>query len=229
MLVVIDPGHGGQNPGAVHGGVMEKDINLLLAWEVAEGLSEYRVALTRKEDTTVSLVERVKMANDGKAALFLSLHSNAGGGHGFESFVHPGAMEITRRYREVIHGRVMEALKPYGIRDRGKKEANFYVLRETKCPAILLESLFLDNPRERELLVQRSFRSLLAAAIVSGVKEALGPPVAGRPREIHTVQVGAFWNRAGAEVYVARAREKGFKDAFIVTRTVPTGALYPLE
>jgi N-acetylmuramoyl-L-alanine amidase len=218
MLVVLDPGHGGRNPGAVAGGVKEKDINLLLAREVASNLRGCRVVLTREEDVTVSLKERVQVANKGQADLFLSLHSNAGGGHGFESFVYPRAMSVTRRYRELIHGRVMEALRPYGLRDRGMKEANFHVLRETRCPAVLLESLFLDHSRERELLVREEFRRELGAAVAAGVRAALGLP---ESRVLYTVQVGAFWNRGGAEDCLARAREAGFGDAFIVTRPLP--------
>ncbi len=227
MVVVIDPGHGGVNPGAVHGGVREKDINRLLAQEVKAGLKDsFKVVLTRIGDETVSLAERVRVASTHKASFFLSLHSNAGGGHGFESFVHPTASELSRKYQSIIHEAIMEALKGYNIRDRGKKEANFYVLRETKMPALLVESLFLDNERERQLLLQASFRTVLAGAIIRGVKQALKgetPPqeVQREPRLMHTVQVGAFLNRSGAEIYLARAREKGFKDAFIVTRSVP--------
>lgn len=220
MLIVIDPGHGGLNPGAVHGGVREKDINLLLARQLANLLPEYPVLLTRREDVTTPLATRVKVANDEDTALFVSLHSNAGGGHGFESFVHPRAGEEARRCRSVIHDGVMTALRPYSIRDRGKKEANFYVLRETRAPALLLESLFLDNPRERGLLQQGDFRTVLAQSMAAGIREALGP-VDVPPREIHTVQVGAYWNRAGAEACLAQARQRGFHDAFIVTRPGP--------
>jgi N-acetylmuramoyl-L-alanine amidase len=68
MLIIIDPGHGGQNPGAVHGGVKEKDINLLLARQVAAFLPEYQVLLTRQEDVTTPLAQRVKVANDRETA-----------------------------------------------------------------------------------------------------------------------------------------------------------------
>ncbi len=224
MLIIIDPGHGGQNPGAVHGGVKEKDINLLLARQVAAFLPEFQVLLTRREDVTTPLAQRVKMANDREATLFVSLHSNAGGGHGFESFVHPRAGEKARQVRSIMHDAVMAALKPYSIRDRGKKEANFYVLRETKAPALLLESLFLDNPRERGLLQQGDFRTQLAKSIAGGIRKALGPVEAPR-REIYTVQVGAYWNREGAEACQAQARLKGFHDAFIVARWVPGSSI----
>jgi N-acetylmuramoyl-L-alanine amidase len=221
MLIIIDPGHGGQNPGAVHGGVKEKDINLLLARQVAAFLPEYQVILTRQEDVTTSLAQRVKVANDRETALFISLHSNAGGGHGFESFVHPRAGEHARKFRSIIHDAVMATLRPYSIRDRGQKEANFYVLRETRAPALLLESLFLDNPRERGLMQQGDFRTQLAQSIAGGIREALRPVEAPR-REIHTVQVGAYWSREGALACQAQARLKGFHDAFIVTRRVPS-------
>ena len=220
MLIVIDPGHGGQSPGAVHGGVKEKDINLSLALMVAERLeSNYEVFLNREKDKKVTLKERVKVANEKKADLFLSLHSNAGGGHGFESYVHPGAPKSTQKIRKDIHTTIMEFLKGYSIRDRGEKTANFYVLRETTSPAILIESLFLDNERERKLLSEEEFLLDLSRAIAAGVEKAL-PHSSTFPKKIHTVQVGAFMERKGAEIYLARAREKGFKDAFIVSRNI---------
>lgn len=225
MLIVIDPGHGGQNPGAVHGGVMEKDINLSLSLMVAEKLRKnFEVFLVREEDKNVSLEERVKVANERKAALFLSLHSNAGGGHGFESFIHPVTPKKTQEIRKDIHETIMNTLQNYAIRDRGKKTANFYVLRETKCPAVLLESLFLDNERERKLLSDKNFLLDLSKAIAAGVEKAL-PPTSASPKKriIHTVQIGAFFEKKGAETYMAKAREKGFKDAFVLSREVAAG------
>lgn len=174
--VVIDPGHGGKDPGAVGLGLQEKEVVLHLAQHVRRALGGYEVdvLLTREADEWVSLDERARRANEADADLFVSLHCNAGGGQGFESYVHPAAPERTRAIREVLHRRVMAFLASYGIRDRGQKEANFAVLRKTKMPAVLLENLFLDHPRENALLREEAFRKDLAQAIAAGIAQALG-------------------------------------------------------
>nr|WP_256205582.1 N-acetylmuramoyl-L-alanine amidase [Calditerricola satsumensis] len=174
--VVIDPGHGGKDPGAVGLGLQEKEVVLHLAQHVRRALGGYEVdvLLTRETDEWVSLDERARRANEADADLFVSLHCNAGGGQGFESYVHPAAPERTRAIREVLHRRVMAFLASYGIRDRGQKEANFAVLRKTKMPAVLLENLFLDHPRENALLREEAFRKDLAQAIAAGIAQALG-------------------------------------------------------
>ncbi len=215
MVIVIDPGHGGRQPGAVSGGTKEKDIALALSLDVADKLSPHEVILTREYDSSVSLAERIEIANEEQAACFISLHHNAGGGHGFESYLAPTAGKEAQRYRDIIHARIMETLQDYNIRDRGKKVANFFVLRRAKVPAILLECLFLDNERERGLLLQKNFRLTLAAAIATGIKKALSLTSLPTEKGFFTVQIGAFRERENAEAVLAQAQDKGFRQSFI--------------
>ena len=90
--IFIDPGHGGTDPGAVGNGLQEKNLTLSIATQIRDMLvSEYEnveVRMSRTGDTTLSLTERTNMANSWGADYFLSVHINAGGGTGFESFIH---------------------------------------------------------------------------------------------------------------------------------------------
>ncbi|RDV84305.1 N-acetylmuramoyl-L-alanine amidase [Ammonifex thiophilus] len=170
MRIVIDPGHGGSDPGAVCGNLREADLTLKLAKLMVEKVAPpATIILTRREDQDVSLSERVRIANYHNADLFLSLHFNAGGGRGFESYVYPSAPPLTRYYRQILHAAATGFLLPQGTRDRGGKEAPFYVLRYTRMPAVLLECLFLDHPEDARLLSQDGFLEALATAIAQGI------------------------------------------------------------
>ncbi|MHB1044327.1 MAG: N-acetylmuramoyl-L-alanine amidase [Eubacteriales bacterium] len=183
--MVLDPGHGGKDPGAVGNGLLEKDINLDLARRVAVKLStrEVEVTLTRSADIDLELSERADIANNLLADYFCSLHINAGGGTGFESYIHTNAASDTQNLRNIIHDKVAGFYNNAGFPDRGKKSANFAVLRETDMPAVLLENLFIDYSKDAAKLIDSSFLDGLAGAIASGLTEALTipekPPIEG--------------------------------------------------
>jgi len=227
-VVVLDPGHGGYDPGAVAYGLEEKTLNLKLALEVAESLSGIKVLLTRDRDVFVSLADRVALSRRAGPDLFLSLHANAGGGRGFESFISSSLPAGHRAFllQKALHGEVMEALKPFEIIDRGLKRAAFYVLRHNPHPAVLIESLFIDNEREAGLWRDNRFTGSLVKGVVKGIYTALGVSVKeDKVREIdpglkglknlYTVQVGAFSYIENARQRLSEAREAGFSDAYI--------------
>lgn len=174
-IVVLDPGHGGRDPGAVANGLREKDLNLMLAHKVAGRLEGVKVLLTRESDIYVSLKDRVTLSNRAEADLFVSLHANAGGGHGFESFIYQGLGngDPAVRFQDIIHRSVIRILSRWEIRDRGMKDAAFYVLRYNRVPAVLLESLFIDNKREADLWREPPFVEALAGSIAGGIYESL--------------------------------------------------------
>jgi len=176
-IIVIDPGHGGEDPGAVSGPYREKSFNLQVAGAVAGYINERYTAsvhLTRISDITAGLAERAGYANELKANLFVSLHTNAGGGTGFESYVYTGAGGGTRVYRDRLHDYVAGFCASHGIRDRGKKEANFFVLRETNMSAVLLENLFIDNNNDLTFLTKPDFTQRLGKSIGEGIAQTLG-------------------------------------------------------
>jgi N-acetylmuramoyl-L-alanine amidase len=176
--IIIDPGHGGKDTGAVGFGLQEKEVVLNIAKRMNDHFGQYdvTVSLTRWDDRFLELNERAAFANKRNCDLFISIHNNSASGSasGFESFIHPNAASVTARYQGIVHDRVMEYLKQHNINDRGKKRANFAVLRETSMPAILLENLFISNEKENKLLRDDHFVDGLAKAIVEGVANALG-------------------------------------------------------
>lgn len=176
--IFIDPGHGGKDSGAVDNGLKEKDIVLYIALRMKYILQdEYtnaQVKLSREKDVFVDLSERARMANAWGANYFVSIHVNAGGGTGFESYVHSSRPTTAVAYQNVMHQAIMAAIAGHGVRDRGKKAANFAVLRETRMPAILTENLFIDNAGDARLLKDPEFLGVIAQAHVIGLERALG-------------------------------------------------------
>ncbi len=176
MLIVLDLGHGGRDPGAVGSGLQEKDVVLTLGLQVLSFLGEYevRVIPTRTGDVYVSLEERVELANKNGADFFCSLHVNAGGGSGFESFIHPDASQKTQMIAAALHREVAAFYIQRGFPDRGLKRADLAVLRKTRMPAVLLENFFIDNPRDAACLADKACLRELARAIAGGMARVLG-------------------------------------------------------
>lgn len=171
---MLDPGHGGKDPGAVGNGLQEKDLTLKIALKIKDMLTAYedvRVNMTRNQDVTLSLKQRTDAANAWGADYLMSIHINAGGGTGFESFIYTGSSGITVANQNVIHGKIMEQLN---VRDRGKKSGNLHMLRESKMPAILTECLFIDTKSDAGKLKDESFLDKVALGHVNGLVAAYG-------------------------------------------------------
>jgi N-acetylmuramoyl-L-alanine amidase len=171
VLVIIDPGHGGKDPGAIGlQGLREKDVILPISQEVARILESQgvQVIMTRKSDYFVSLEGRTDMANRVGADLFVSIHANSMGKgrpdvSGFEIYYYGN-----RGLSDAIHRNVTRSVN---IRDRGVKRARFYVLRHSRMPATLVEVGFLTGYEDSVKLQNASFRSQMAQAIARGVLE----------------------------------------------------------
>lgn len=169
--VVIDPGHGGRDSGARGQRLLEKDVNLDVARQVAVKLVQIgaQTMLTRDSDVYVDLYDRPELANRISADLFVSIHCNAmprrNTGHGTETFYHHDRSQCLGA---VIHGELMRAL---GRKDRGLKWANFCVIRESEMPAVLVELMFLNSDVEEALLERPEVRAAAADAIVEGLRQ----------------------------------------------------------
>ncbi|HYD90668.1 MAG TPA: N-acetylmuramoyl-L-alanine amidase [Flavobacterium sp.] len=223
MLIAIDAGHGGKDPGAIGFGINEKDITLKLTKLVEKELLnryEVNVLQIRKADETIELSDRDDIADKAKADFYLSLHTNAAvnkTAKGFESFRHTNAGEKTKAIHSILHKQVMKYLSACGVVDRGIKSANFSVLRETEMPAVLLENLFISNPEDNTKLKDNLFLTGLAQAIATGLAEALKlkrkePVIVDK---IYKVQVGAFSNRAFAEKLAKDLKAKGYSPLIV--------------
>ncbi|MEM0980473.1 MAG: N-acetylmuramoyl-L-alanine amidase, partial [Cyanobacteria bacterium P01_H01_bin.58] len=177
LLVVIDPGHGGRDPGAVGiGGLQEKNVIFPMSLRVAEILRSQgvQVVLTRTDDRTLGLESRVDIANQVNASVFLSIHANAislsrPDVNGVETYY---ASNAGRGLASIIHANVLPAS---GMRDRGVKEARFYVLRHTDMPAALLEVGFVTGVEDVPKLRDPNWREQMSQAIARGILQYLEP------------------------------------------------------
>lgn len=189
MRIVLDPGHGGLDPGAVGNGLQEKrltwDIANLVKQKMANVNAEVIIVQPSSLNPNSTARDEVNIppaeANRLKADFFLSIHINAGGGTGFESFVHTTAKGArSDQIREKLHNQIMAYLSKHKIVDRGKKYANFGVLRMTNMPAVLIECLFIDNPAGAEKLKDFNFLNGLANEIAYGLIVALSLKARGK-------------------------------------------------
>ncbi|MFD2211708.1 N-acetylmuramoyl-L-alanine amidase [Virgibacillus halophilus] len=175
MKLFIDPGHGGSDAGAQGYGLKEKDLTLAISKKLAAILEkEYDclVKLSRTKDEYLSLDERTNMANSWKADYLLSVHINAGGGSGFESYIYNGSYAgkaQTEKLRSIIHE---EVVKQTGFSNRGKKEDNFHMVRESAMPAVLTENGFIDFADDANKLKSAAFQEKIARGHAAGLAKA---------------------------------------------------------
>ena len=170
----LDPGHGGSDPGAVGNGLKEKDLTLKLAKKVEALLKDYQdvqTKMSRTGDTYPSLSDRTSEANSWGADYFMSFHINAGGGTGYEDFVFTGSSKSIA-YQNIIHAEIIKKIGK--MKNRGKKQANYQVLRNTNMPSILTECGFIDSASDAVLLKQDEFLDGLAQGHVNGLVKAFG-------------------------------------------------------
>ncbi|MDJ0661700.1 MAG: N-acetylmuramoyl-L-alanine amidase [Crocosphaera sp.] len=173
--VVIDPGHGGRDPGAIGlRGLQEKRVVLSISAEVARILKQrgFRVVLTRSGDSFVSLRGRVQRAENSNAKVFVSIHANAVGGNqsqvnGMETYYFSSGYGLAL----TIHRNILRGVSV--SRNRGLKKARFYVLRKTSMPAALVEVGFVTGRTDNRNLSSASYRKKMAEAIANGITEYL--------------------------------------------------------
>jgi N-acetylmuramoyl-L-alanine amidase len=161
LKILIDPGHGGSDPGAVAGIVTEKDVNLALAKETKDILLKFQdvdVQLTRDTDINMTLAERVGISASWKPDLFISIHCNAGGGTGMESYIRKNPIDDEVKIQQALHTQVMKFNVTKDVVDRGMKREDYYVLVNNPQPSILFEVLFVDTPKDQVLLMDTNYR-----------------------------------------------------------------------
>jgi N-acetylmuramoyl-L-alanine amidase len=171
-LVVIDPGHGGKDPGAVGvNSIQEKHIVLAISQQVARILEQQgiQVRMTRDSDYFVSLPERSAMANRMNADIFVSIHANSAGASkpqvsGYETYY----FQNGRALADTIHRNVIRRVD---VRDRRVKQARFYVLRASNMPSVLLETGFVTGVEDASKLSNPNFQRQMAEAIAAGIVE----------------------------------------------------------
>ena len=178
-LIVIDPGHGGTDPGSKSvTGKYEKDLNFSVSNILSEGLKDkgYNVLLTRDTDVFVDLYERARIANDSNADIFVSIHGNSIGGNssinGIEVYYWPAnKSEIKEEDQYPLAKSIFdEMMKATGAVSRGVKTNSYVVVRETKMPAVLIETGFISNPHEASLLYTEEYQNKIVEGIIKGIE-----------------------------------------------------------
>ncbi|MGG4440675.1 N-acetylmuramoyl-L-alanine amidase family protein [Brevibacillus fortis] len=171
-LIVVDAGHGGKDPGTSSAAdKREKDFTLAVANKVVALLKQYpefQVVPVRTTDVFYELSERVAIANDLEADLFLSIHANSfpkPTAAGTETFYYN---ENSKVFAQVVHKHLQGATQ---FPDRGVKSSGFYVIKNTKMPAALTETGFLSNPQESAQLMNPAFQDKIAKAMVAAIRE----------------------------------------------------------
>ena len=178
-IVVIDPGHGGIDSGAIGvNNIYEKDVVLKITQEILnlnKSLldNELDIYLTRYNDTLISLSDRSRLAKSLKADVFVSLHCNASHNtsRGIEVYVHNSESSNSKAAIAFGFSILNESTKKLGFKKRGVKFANFQVLRKTisYCPAVLVEMGFLTNTDEADYFLEAKNIKAMALAVVMGI------------------------------------------------------------
>ncbi|OBQ13188.1 N-acetylmuramoyl-L-alanine amidase [Anabaena sp. AL09] len=174
IVVIIDPGHGGKDSGAIGiGGVLEKDVILPISKRITEVLERngIQVIMTRDSDYFVTLPGRVTMAERANADVFVSIHANSAGANrpevsGLETYHYDSGLRLA----QIVHSKILQSLN---VRDRKVRKARFYVLRKTSMPAILVETGFLTGRDDVAKLRTSAYQNQMADAIAQGILQYL--------------------------------------------------------
>ena len=226
VKIHLDAGHGGHDGGASANGIKEKDIVLTIVKKMKSKLNEYQdvqLNFTRETDVFLSLSERTKKANNWNADCFVSVHVNSAtdsSARGYEDYRYSGAGSSTIAFQNVMHQEIMKQIGGSISRNRGKKTANFHVLRESKMKSILTENLFISNLADANLLKSDSFLDKISQGHVNGLvsfyglkKKADSPPPKEEPNDekLFRVQVGAYEDRKNCDEMEKVLIKDGFK------------------
>ena len=224
QTVVLDPGHGGSDPGGVGCGLQEEDIVLDVSLRAAtllraEGIT---VAMTRTDDRFIELSARSSFANSRGATRFVSVHSNANAGTpatGTETFVYTSASSASRNLGQEVQD---DLIATWGLRNRGLKTANFSVLRRTSMPAALAELAFINRcDPDAALLGSNAERGRIAASLARSILASLGrtgpsdpppgvdPPATGRIIGVSFEDVGVGLEDTSNRISGATVRVNG--------------------
>lgn len=185
-VIVIDPGHGGADPGAQNSGLKEKDINLDISLRLRKVLDSKgcKVILTREEDTDffrpgfyegrmakrAELNQRINLASENNADLFISVHTNSfpqRNTYGMETYYHLKSA-TGKALAELIQEQLIQ-LQPDN--KRKAKAGDYYLINQSKMPAVIVEVGFISNSRERKLLLSEDYRDQIAEAIGTGIDQ----------------------------------------------------------
>lgn len=213
--IMVDAGHGGEDPGAVHGNRKEKDDNLRLAMAVGRDLRNqgFDVVYTRTTDVYQTPFEKAQQANQSGADYFISLHRNSSPTPNQYSGVESLIYDKSGAKLEMAEN-INSNLADVGCNNLGVKERpGLVVLRRTQMPAVLVEAGFINNDEDNQLFDSK-FEEL-AQAIADGVAGTLNDQTAMEASVYYRVQVGVYRVRQNADNMLYQLLEQGYP-AFII-------------
>ena len=175
-LIVIDAGHGDEDPGSSISNVDEKDLNLQIALKLKSALEEegYEVMMTRSDDTYLTLTERAEFANEVEADLFISIHQNSNIDDSTVSGIEVYYNESTKTESDEVLAQFIqtELVETTGARDRGIRAYDeLVVTRKTEMPACLVELGYMTNKSELSLLQSDAYQYKLVTGMVNGINQ----------------------------------------------------------
>lgn len=198
QVVVLDPGHGGEDEGCAREGIEEKKINLSIAYLVKNKLINmgYKVIMTREDDTYTTVESRVEMAGNYSADVFVSIHQNISeeeGVNGMETWYDDNdEQRNSKRLAQLVQ---QETLRTTEASERElKNDTSLYVTANTTMPACLIETGFMSNAEERARLMTDEYQEQIAEGITQGIDLYFNPKTMyltfdDGPTEENTVRV----------------------------------------
>ena len=207
--VFIGVGHGGKDSGAV-GYLVEKEVNLIEALACRDFLEAHgvQVLMSRTSDKDDSLNDEIKECNAFSPDLAISVHNNAGGGDGFECFYHykGGTSKTLAENIEAEVKAIGQNLRGCKIRLNSSGTDYYGLIRETACPAIIVEGCFVDNEADVQIADSVEEQKAFGAAYAKGILKTLGISIKEKPEQLkpssnakYYVQVGAYASKENAE------------------------------
>lgn len=207
-LVCIDPGHGINTPGKrtpvipeLGRSIKEYEFNKAVAYYLNQELQrcKLKTMYATLNDNDTPLATRTTRANQANADIYVSIHYNAGGGSGVETYHYPGSTN-GRRLAQCIHEFVIKGTPQ---KNRGIKTANFYVLRNTRMPAVLVEYGFMDDPglKEARLMLNKAFQQECARETAQGICKYFGVPYVGTSSPPNPIMYDIYLNDEPKDIY----------------------------
>jgi len=203
LVLLIDAGHGGKDPGNLHqtdGLKDEKDLNLEMALKFGSYIDEYlghkvKIIYTRTTDVFVSLTERAEMANNSNVDYFISIHCNASENpsvQGTETHIHTTTSLTSSKLGHAVQAQFRDRAGRHsrGVKMKSDRQGNLQVLKDTKMPAILIETGFMTNPVEEAYLNSVKGQDLIASAVFRAfrdfikAKHSIEMRVPNKPEEV---------------------------------------------
>ena len=210
---------GGSDPGAVANNTKEKDLNLSIALACKDMLAKHGVSvkMSRSKDENDAISEEIAECNAYSPDLAIDIHNNAGGGDGGEVFYHHGGGKGKTLAENILAEIVKVGQNSRGIKTRVNSQGKDYYafIRNTTCPAVIVECAFVDNATDLKILATESQRKAMGEAIAKGILKTLGIEIQSEKASLYRVQVGAYLVKANAEAMQKKIKAVGF-NAFIV-------------